>query len=226
MSGVLALALTFGATGFVFSADFPGPIEKGDVLINGGFGIGMYGFTFKITGGIGNYVIYENPLLVGGYVSVDFALPINFPLTLGLETGFSGASIHGVYHSSIPAPDGSLGFIPILARIAWHPDFGVAKLDPFFMFKLGYGFGWLGGGFGDLFKPKGPAGFGIGLKAGLRYFFTDNFGIFFETGYDGFFADFDYDVTIHIPPSTSIAMSGPWNSPVQTFLTLGITYKP
>jgi hypothetical protein len=223
--GMLVVVLTFGTAASAFSAGFPSPIESGDILINGGFGIGMYGFTFKVDV-LGQSVVYENPLLLGGYVSVDYALPINFPLTVGLEIGFSGASIEGVPHPYIDAPGGGLGFIPILARAAWHPDFGVENLDPFFMFKMGYGFGWLSGDFADRVKPEGPSGFGIGIMIGARYFFTSNIGAFVEAGYERFFASFDYDTgTIPVGGSTTTHLFGSWDSPVQRFVTLGITYK-
>jgi hypothetical protein len=224
MVGMLVVVLTFGTTVSAFSADFPSPIEKGDILINGGFGIGMYGFTFKVEG-LGQSVVYANPVLLGGYVSVDYALPLNFPLTIGLEVGFSGASIKSVSHRYLSAPGGGLGFIPILVRAAWHPDFGVENLDPFLMFKMGYGFGWLNGDFADMLNTEGPSGFGIGIMVGARYFFTGNIGAFVEAGYERFFASFDYDSGTLTWGSANWVLSGEWDSPVQRFVTFGITYK-
>jgi hypothetical protein len=223
MVGMLVVVLTFGTAASAFPAGFPSSIESGDILINGGFGIGMYGFTFKIESGLQN-VVYANPALFGGYVSVDYVLPLTFPLTVGLEIGFSGAKIKSVSNPFLPAPSGGLGFIPILARAAWHPNFGIENLDPFVMLKMGYGFGWLNGDFGDLLEPKGPSGFGIGIMLGTRYFFTSHIGAFVEVGYERFFASFDYDKSFPVLGGTA-RMSGTWKSPVQRFVTLGVTYK-
>jgi opacity protein-like surface antigen len=226
-AGMLAALLVFGTAVPAFSADFPSPIEKGDILINGGFGIGMYGFTFKVNSNLFS-ATYEDPTLFGGYVSVDYALSLDLPLTLGIEIGYSGASFESPYKQQIlnlnGLPEGSLGFIPILVRAAWHPNFGVENLDPFLMLKLGYGFGWLSGDFADIYRTKGPSGFGFGFDIGLRYFFTSHIGAYMEVGYERFVSSFDYNVNV-TGSGITYQGSGPWDSPVQRFITFGITYK-
>jgi hypothetical protein len=209
-------------TVFVFSADFPSPIQKGDVLINGGFGIGLYSL-FDFPDESRNTVWYGDPALLGGYLSVDYVLPIGFPLTIGGEIGFSGA---GIESPASGWPKGSFTFIPILARVAWHPDFGAKNLDPYLMFKLGYGFGGFGGAFDDVFNPTNPSGLGVGIDIGIRYFFTDHLGMFAEGGYETFFADFDSKTgTIPTGPSSSVSYDVSWVTYVQRFFTIGVTYK-
>jgi hypothetical protein len=58
-----------------FSLDFksfPSPIQKGSLLISGGFGLGSLYPAIPFV---------DRSVLLGGAVSLDYALPINFALT-------------------------------------------------------------------------------------------------------------------------------------------------
>lgn len=204
--GILVLALVFGAAAFGFSFDvrsFPSPIRKGSVLISGGFGIGAF------TSGI-SYTDYS--ALMGGTVAVDYALPINFALTVGGETGYYGSRLKTVTDYD---PDVSVGEIPIIARVAWHPNWEVRNLDTYVLLKIGYGIGfWFGDDVGDAIKNF--HGLIFGSNIGVRYFFTPIIGVFAEGGYE-----FQY-LTYKVEAG---GFSEKWRAAGVKFLTLGVSFK-
>jgi hypothetical protein len=164
--------------------------------------------------GPGWYAYYGNYFLFGGHLAMDYVLPTNFPLTIGLEAGFSGAKISA---PSVNTFSGSLRAIPILARVAWHPNFGIKNLDTYALLKLGYTIGFFGGEITDkLTINKQPSGFTIGFKIGARYFFTEHLGIFGEFGYERALASYDF---------TAPGFYAYGGAPIQRFSTIGITYK-
>jgi hypothetical protein len=196
MRVILALALVLGVTVGGFSFDvhsFPDPIGKGDFLISGGFGLGKL---------YPNY--WHSSALLGGSLAVEYALPINFALTVGGELGFSGSNLKGYsgYDSDI-----SLLEIPVIARVAWHPNWEVKNLDTYVLAKIGYGFGvWAGDDNWD-----NPNGFIFGTNIGVRYFFTQALGVFAEGGYEYHHLDSDG----FAPSAFGVK-----------FITLGLTLKP
>jgi hypothetical protein len=213
---VLFSAVLAVSTFAVDLRSFPSPIEKGSILINGGFGIGT---TFI---GTSAYTTARDfGALLGGYVAVDYALPINFALTVGGEIGFSGASAKDI--GGVKAKM-SIGVIPIMARVAWHPNFEVPNLDTYVLAKLGFALGFWGGDNGKLYKTAGatnPGGFIYGFDVGARYFFTDSLGAFAEVGYERYFLSHKYEYNIGGLLTGTVAIPAYANK----FLTVGVTFK-
>jgi hypothetical protein len=207
LRGILVLALVFGTAVAGFSFDgktFPDPIQKGSILISPGFGLGT--FWPGIAGS-------SNSTLVSGTVAVDYALPINFPLTVGGEICFSGSRVKswGAYD-----PDSSFLGIPLIARAAWHPNWEVKNLDTYLLVKLGYDIGFWGGDYGDI--AENPHGVVFGTNIGIRYFFTSSIGAFVELGYEYHFLRWEYE-------NHSAWGRGIWPAFGTKFLTLGVTFK-
>ena len=147
---------------FDFSS-FPVPIEKGDVLISAGFDVGLTD---------------EPSALMGGVLSLDYALPVDIGLTIGIEVGMAGGDA---------GKDRSVGVIPVLARFAWHPNWGVRNLDTSVMMKMGVGIGfWLG----DRRGLDNPGGIALGIGVGARYFLSQRLGVFAELGCDYYMLPF------------------------------------
>ncbi|MDR2494683.1 MAG: hypothetical protein LBD24_05605 [Spirochaetaceae bacterium] len=145
-------------------SSFPEPVRKRDALLSVGFGIGM---TYD-----------PAAALMGGVLALDYALPVPLGLTVGFETGMAGAALDD---------SRSVGVIPVLIRIAWHPNWGIRNLDTSVTAKMGVGFGfWLG----DRRNRDNPAGFAFGFTLGARYFLTPSVGVFAELGYDHFMLPF------------------------------------
>jgi len=150
---LLVLAVVGGAAYSFDIKTFPSPIKKGSFLISPTFNLGgglLYGAALGVT------------------ASFDYALPINFALMVGGETGIIFST--GYYGTHGPFA------IPILARVSWHPNFQVKNLDTYVRFKIGgdiaFRDSWVGGGFA------------VGGSFGVRYFLTPTIGLFGELGYD------------------------------------------
>jgi hypothetical protein len=155
---VLVCALLFSAA--AFATDI-----QGSFFVNGGFSAGalMPHFVNKV----------DNTFLMGGRLQADYAL-MRY-LSLGLEAGYKTAQAGNT--------DFSIGAIPILARIAWHP-FALKSIDPYIVGKAGYGLSlWTEEG--NDYNWKNPqGGFVWGVSLGSRFFFTQNVGMFIEAGYE------------------------------------------
>ncbi|MFP3090474.1 hypothetical protein LQZ21_09130 [Treponema sp. TIM-1] len=207
--GILALALVFGVTALGFSFDvksFPSPIKKGSILISGGFGLGIYILPLS---DIDDST--SSSVLLGGTLAVDYALPINFALTVGGEIGYSGSKLDA-WDSDV---DISLGEIPIIVRAAWHPNWEVKNLDTYLLVKVGYGIGlWTGDDIPD--GVKIPHGIIAGFNIGVRYFFVPAFGAFVETGYEYHMLRFKEEDSSITYTYTSIGSK---------FVTLGVTFR-
>jgi hypothetical protein len=143
---------------------------------------------------------------IGGRIQADYM--INQHFGIGAESGFSGAELDD--------SDYTIGTVPILARFAWHP-FSLAKLDPYLVAKIGYGFGfWINEGNNSDWTDIG-GGFMWGINLGARYFFTENVGIFIEDGYECLDIHWDH-------PGMELEK---WeeSTSARTFGTIGITVK-
>jgi len=206
-----ACALTFGTAVSAFAKpdfkSFPAPIGKNSFMLNAGFDLGEF---YPVMIGA------SDSTLLGGTVSGDYALPINFALTLGLESGFLNAPVKAVIGDD---PKLSTGVIPIFARVGWHPDWGVKNLDTYLLAKFGYGVGfWMGDDKND--NWTNPAGIAYGFNVGLRYFFTNSFGAFIEGGYEYYFLDYEYEDELWGVPYTVKTAAY-----ANKFLTIGVTFK-
>jgi hypothetical protein len=198
---VLFSAVLTVSTFAVDLRSFPSPIEKGSILINGGFGIG------RMYSGYGN-------AFLGGYAALDYALPLNFALTVGGEIGIAGAPVKDLFGNKL---NYSIGVIPILARVAWHPNFEVPNLDTYVLAKLGFGIGFWGGKNASIQKAylSGPGGFVYGFDVGARYFFTESLGAFAEAGYEYYW----------LSPRAKSGYTWTNSYFANRFITLGITFK-
>jgi opacity protein-like surface antigen len=154
----LVCALLYSAA--AFAADI-----QGSFLVNGGFNAGalLPHFVKKV----------DNSFLIGGRLQADYMLK-RF-LSLGLEAGYNA--------SQVGTTDFSVGTIPILARVAWHP-FAINNIDPYIAGKAGYGFCmWTAEG-KDYNWKNTHGGFAWGASLGTRFFFSRYAGMFIEAGYE------------------------------------------
>jgi hypothetical protein len=188
---VLAYSLLFSA------AVFAGDLVEGSFMVNGGFSAGALNPSMD---GL------DNSLLMGGRFQVDYA--VKCFLTIGLETGFSNAQIGN--------SDFSMGMVPIMARIAWHP-FSLKNIDPYLVGKAGYGFGFWTAEGNDYNWNDPHGGFVWGVNLGTRFFFTRNIGMFIEAGYECQSFEWDH-------PGMEI---GKWDDSAngRTFGTIGLTLR-
>jgi hypothetical protein len=112
---------------------------------------------------------------MGGRLQADYALKRY--LSLGLEAGYNTAQVGNT--------DFSIGTIPVLARIAWHP-FALNNIDPYIVGKAGYSLNqWTAEG-DDYNWANLQSGFVWGVNLGTRFFVAKNAGIFIEAGYECF----------------------------------------
>ena len=175
ISMILLLA---GSSAFAFDfLSHPDPIKKGSLMISPTFNFGLYGY-----GGLGFYSGYGGGgrVILGGTVSIEYALPINVGLVVGGEIGIAvnpGKKTWGYTPIAIP----------IMGKISWHPNFEVKGLDPYTVFKIGPTIGFYAGGGSGSGSGKAGGGVSYGWDVGCRYFFNDAIGIFGELGYDGYY---------------------------------------
>jgi hypothetical protein len=129
-------------------------------------------------------------------------------LSLGIESGFSTAAIGNT--------DYSVGVVPILARVSWHP-FSFQNFDPYLVGKAGYGVGFWTKEGNDYNWKDLSAGFVWGIDLGIRYYFTQTVGVFIEAGYEC--QDFDWD-----HPGMEV---GKWEAASygRSYVTLGFSIK-
>jgi hypothetical protein len=140
---------------------------EGNLMVNAGANIGTLQPHFT-----GDNKI-DGSFHIGGRLQADYM--ITSYLSLGLESGFSRANIGD--------SDYSIGMLPILARVAWHP-FSLAKFDPYLVAKAGYGFGFFTSEGNNHNWTDICGGFSWGINLGTRFFITENIGIFVEAGYE------------------------------------------
>jgi len=194
---ILLILAVVGGSAFAFDIhSFPAPIQKGSIMISPTFGIGNY---------------YYSGAVLSFMAQIDYALPISIALTVGGEVGFAMTTWKADYYTYKPFA------IPILARVAWHPNFEVRGLDPYVAIKMGAAIGLLGGTkkYGS-YEYKGRSGFAFGFNVGCRYFFNNTIGVFGELGYDQYWV--------------GVKEKGPvyeykWSWPMRTFFRLGVTFK-
>jgi hypothetical protein len=156
---VIALILVALIVGSVSALDwqkYPDAVKPGNWLINAGIGFGTYKYgTMAIP-----------PLSV----SVDYALPLGgLPFSVGGMFGFSRSDYYGA----------DFTYLAFGGRFGYHPDFGVANLDPYAVVTLGY-YHWSWSG---PYSGLDDGSFLFGGAIGARYFFIPNVGAFAELGY-------------------------------------------
>jgi len=134
-------------------ANYPYIMNNGTIFINAGVGFGK-----EI-----EYKTLCPPLTV----SMDIAIPvINFPITLGIITGYFSES----------DKKSELSGLILAGRIAYHINLlNLPRLDAYALVNIG--------AIMDV-KPKGKEYFLFGVLAGARYFFLPNLGAYIEAGFD------------------------------------------
>ncbi len=171
---------------------------EGSFMLNGGFNIGalLPHFVDRI----------DDTINMGGRLQADYA--IKRYLSIGLESGFSTAQVGDT--------DFSIGTVPILARVAWHP-FTLEKFDPYLVGKAGYGIGFWTNEGNDYNWTDICGGFVWGISAGTRFFFTEKVGIFIEAGYECLDLGWDH-------PGMELEK---WEESVsaRTFAIIGLAFK-
>ncbi|MDR1047492.1 MAG: porin family protein [Treponema sp.] len=171
--------------------------------ISGGFALStataeIEGLDYSAEGGVG----------IGGNVYLDYLLPISIPLSLGFEIGVDSATI------GISNWEDTVLAIPLLLRAAYHFDL-MPKLDLYAVGKLGYVIGAIvDGPDKDYFKSSG--GFGFGIDVGAAYYFTSIFGLFGETGFDGYMLETKLE---------GYGTSFTFNTPFYRFVTIGVSVR-
>lgn len=223
---VMAMAVLFFTSVVpAFSQNNASAIQNGNILLNAGFGLGRFGFPFTFFDtSYGTEVGFNNALLFGISVSVDYALPIAFPLTIGLEAGYMAGAAETISDTANLNPFFS-GTI-IMLRAAWHPDlFNVSNLNTYLLFKFGYAFGTMDDPYlgTEMVVGTEPAGIGVGLGIGVRYFFGKRFGILAELGYERFFANFSGEAWWKSNPGNKKAFDGKID--LEKYITIGLTWK-
>ena len=196
---ILLVLAVVGGTAFAFDVkSHPAPIGKGSFMISPTFGIGTY---------------YYSGAVISFMAQFDYALPINFGLTIGGEVGFAMTTYSGWGYGYTYKPFA----IPILARVFWHPNFEVKGLDPYVGLKMGLAIGILGGTkkYGD-YEAKGRSGFAMGFNVGCRYLFNNSIGVFGELGYDQYW--------VGIKEKSSYWGDVKYYWPMRTFFRAGVTF--
>jgi hypothetical protein len=194
--GAALLAITLGSLSGLSFTTHGGGIKPGNILVKAGFDAGIGTAGALDLGSVFN---------LGGSVAAEYALPWA-ALTVGIESGFNtfnnGVSVRGFsdpsdLYAGREELDVGIGYIPILFRVGYHPDFGVANLDIYVAAKVGYGIGFFLGEDAEKFQAEfddasgadggyaaaSPHGVSFGFSLGGAYYFTKNIGVFLEGGY-------------------------------------------
>ena len=202
---VLLVLVVVGGGAFAFDAStYPYPINPGDFLISPMVGFGYMSWSGSLGWGWGYGGSLGGGFGLGVPIGLEYALPI--PLTVGGEVGVG---------FGFPSADSLIGVaIPIMAKVAWHPNFEVDNLDLYITLKMGISIGIMGGDATSDFDNKAGVGFAWGTDFGIRYFFTESFGIAGEVGYDRY--------GIAVRPDSGWPK---WLTPIHTFARIGVTIK-
>ena len=173
MKKLLLVFLIFavaGASAFAFDPlSYPPPLGGGGgTLVDVGIG---YWHT--------NYTDHYGSLSVPPLsVSVEYALPLTFPISLG------GGFTLSQWKFGYPYDYTQL-FVTPQARINWHWGFDVRWLDLY----TGVSFGWiqvttrLGSAYGGSFTPAGQSQLYWDPHVGAHFYLSDNLGAMIETGF-------------------------------------------
>ena len=173
------------AAAIVFALGANAQIEKGQVVLDAGVGVG----NTVITGD--NYTSKLIPLNLD--VEVGVAEDLGGVESLSLGVGALASYTQGKYDLSLgDAKAGWRNSATILgAQAALHYNLGVEKLDTYVSLALGYtivngkAYGKAGDnkGSSDSYTSDDASGFYYGISLGARYWFTDLLGVNLEAGY-------------------------------------------
>jgi hypothetical protein len=163
---IVAIVVLGAASGTLFAFDpmsYPPPVEGGNILVDAGIGFGL-------NPGRGSVSI--PPLSA----SVEYALPVNVPVSVGGSVGFSR------YKKDWGAFDETFTYFIFGARGNWHWGFNVDWLDLYSGLFLGYRYAswdWDGpSGYND----PDYSGLAFGAQIGAHFYFTKTVGAVVELG--------------------------------------------
>ena len=168
---LLVMVLVAALTGGVFAQNwydsYADGIDGSMALINGGIGLGT-------TGGYSRGI---PPISA----SVDFLLPIDLPITVGVIGTLSTWKYSPYYSSNYSVTYRNIG---IGGRGMYHFNF-IENLDVYTGLTLGYVIqnATVSGEYGGTYT--GSSFFLFGFNIGARYFFTDLLGAYAEIGWSG-----------------------------------------
>jgi hypothetical protein len=170
---VLVVVLATIGAGGLFALnwqEFPDPIKGGSLLISPGIGFGT--------------PLHGNMVIPPITVTVDYALPVGLPFTLGALGGLTTSEYKGEV-AGVHTHTYDYTGIAIAGRFGYHPDLGVKNLNISANIALGYYLYSAKATYAGTYKPD-PDDFSrlyLGFNLGARYFFTKNVGAFLEFGY-------------------------------------------
>jgi hypothetical protein len=168
----------------------------------------------------------------GGNIYLDYLLPISIPLSLGFEAGVDSGSF--TFSGSGANYEDKIMAIPLLLRLAYHFDF-FPKFDLYVVGKVGFAFGIWTGDQRDLIDNWGGtvdtiSGLAYGFDAGVAYYFSANFGIFAEAGFDNYMLKSKIKTsytgyTGYTDTYETYSYSETLEAPFNRFVTLGISTR-
>jgi len=154
--------------------NYPGSLNNGTVILNGGVGFGG-----PLEGDLSMKV---PPLLI----NFDFAVPIaSQPFTVGFALAYSAEK------GTIEKVSWSTNNLGVAIRFAYHVALPLPRLDTYLSFNFGDILSWQNASASDPAIPDtknklDANNFWYTFGAGARYFFTANFGAFAELGFSNF----------------------------------------
>jgi hypothetical protein len=173
---VLVVALAMIGAGGISALNwqaFPDPIKEGDFMISPGIGFGT--------------PLHGNMVIPPISASIDYAMPVGLPFTLGALAGFTTSEYKGSHGGGNTFTYDYTG-IAIAGRFGYHPDLGVKNLNISANIALGYYIynakaAYADTWSGDKPNPDDYSRLYLSFNLGARYFFTNNIGAFLDLGY-------------------------------------------
>jgi len=162
IAALLIAVIAIGSASAFSFVDYADGIKDSSIFINVGVGYGFF-TGLKIP-----------PI----QISVDYHLPIGIPLSVGAFFAFAA------YEYSTWAWNYDGIYLAFGGRAAWHIDLGVKNLDLYAGVALGYMLdSWTRSWPGWTDYKDSLGYFYWGGFVGVKYFFTNNIGIYGEFGY-------------------------------------------
>jgi hypothetical protein len=163
---------------------YPSSLASGNIIAN--VGIGQSSLVLGERGGS----LVVPPLSL----SVEYALPIGIPLSVGATVGFATSKQSG--GSGDAKFTHAWSVFSLGAKAAYHLNWAIRGLDTYAALTLGanilsassdFNESYFSGA--DSIKPSAgddATSFLFGLELGARFFFNSNFGVFIEEGFNTF----------------------------------------
>jgi hypothetical protein len=136
-------------------------------MVDAGIGLTFYGSTYG--------KISIPPI----FLNVEYALPVNVPISVG---GF--AAFYRYNYRVVGDSGWQYTFVTFGGKADWHWGFDVRWLDLYSGVWIGYRAfmaDWVGVDYN--FTAPSYGGFDFGLQVGAHFYFTDNIGLVLESGY-------------------------------------------